>query len=148
MCKICDHSNHQKIDAAIVRGVKNPTIFHEFINSGDREKWIQALKDHKRYGHVREKIQKAQDSKDIQQGLQLDTLLKETVDDLRDLADNAKHAEDYKAAASALGHIIRVAEILTKTNPDKPDRPYETMTDEELNAELTELLQSPKNQAS
>ncbi len=140
-CSICASKIKHKIDQFIVTGASNRAISRQFPDFSK-----DAVRRHR--PHVSKKIQEANDEQEKQDCLQLDSLLKETVDDLRDLADNAKHAADYKAAASALGHIIRVAEILTKTNPDKPDRPYETMTDEQLNAELTELLQSAKNQAS
>jgi len=141
-CSICASKIKHRIDQLIVTGASNRAISRQFPDFSK-----DAVRRHR--PHVSKKIQEANEEREKEHGLQLDSLLKETVEGLRDLADNAKHAEDYKAAASALGHIIRVAEILSKMiDPENYGRSLETLTDEELNAEIAELLQRAETQAS
>ncbi len=113
-CSICASKIKHSIDQLIVTGASNRAISRQFPDFSK-----DAVRRHR--PHVSKKIQEANDEQEKQDGLQLDSLLKDTVDELRDLADNAKHAADYKAAAAALGHIIRVAEILAKVPPGGPE---------------------------
>lgn len=126
MCKVCEHPNRKKIDAAIVSGTKNPTIFHEFINSGNKESWIQALKDHKRYNHVKEKIKKAQESKDVQEGIDLRQAAQEIFDIAKGSAQDARAAKQFGAVGGCLGPAIKVLELLTPKTESPEQSPKES----------------------
>lgn len=122
MCKICDHPKRKKIDAAIVRRTKYSTIFHQIIKSGNEETWIQAIKDHKRHGHVAEKIQKAQEVDDIQAGLELQACAQEIYVLCLNAAKDARQ-KDLRAFGGCIGPAIKVLEILNKGAPEEDSKP-------------------------
>lgn len=123
MCKICDHPNRKKIDAAIVSGMKNPTIYHDLINSGPEKNWIQALKDHKRYGHISKLIQAAANEYNIKTGLNIQTCAQEIYNIATGAAKDARIAKQFGAVGSCLGPAAKVLEILNKGNSSDDDKP-------------------------
>lgn len=139
MCKVCDHPNHSKIDAAIVRGMKYPTIFHQLIKSGDKKSWVQALKDHKRYGHVKEKIKNAIDSKEAEESLDLQKAAAEIFNIAKGSAEDARREGDYRAVGSCLGPAVKVLEILGK-GPEKPNTPQESALLSSLQSDVKETF--------
>ena len=123
MCKICDHPKRKKIDAAIVRRTKYSTIFHQIIKSGNEEAWIQAMKDHKRHGHVTEKIQKAQEAEDIQSGLELQACAQEIYVLCLNAAKDARQ-KDLRAFGGCISPAVKVLEFLK--GPEQPDTSQES----------------------
>lgn len=111
MCKICDHPQRKKIDAAIVCRTNYTTIFHQLIKSGNKDSWVQAIKDHKRHGHVSQKIQKAQESKEVQAGQDLQACAQEIYALCMDAA-NAARTQDIRAFGACIGPAIKVLEFL------------------------------------
>lgn len=122
MCKICDHPKRKKIDAAIVRRTKYSTIFHQIIKSGNEEAWVQAMKDHKRHGHVTEKIQKAQEAEDVRSGLELQACAQEIYVLCLNAAKDARQ-KDLRAFGGCIGPAVKVLEILNKGAPEEDSKP-------------------------
>lgn len=127
MCKVCDHPNRTKIDAAIVSGTRYSTIFHEWIGSGNEESWIQAFKDHKRNKHITKKIIKAVESSEIKQGLDLLACAQEIYEIAVGSAKDARQAKQFGAIGSCLAPAAKVLDTLNKGNPtDDKDKPKES----------------------
>lgn len=127
MCKVCDHPNRAKIDAAIVSGTRYSTIFHEWIGSGNEESWIQAFKDHKRNKHITKKIIKAVESGEIKQGLDLLACAQEIYEIAVGSAKDARQAKQFGAIGSCLAPAAKVLDTLNKGNPgDDKDKPKES----------------------
>lgn len=127
MCKVCDHPNHAKIDAAIVSGTRYSTIFHEWIGSGNEESWIQAFKDHKRNKHITKQIIKAVESSEIKQGLDLLACAQEIYEIAVGSAKDARQAKQFGAIGSCLAPAAKVLDTLNKGNPaEDKDKPKES----------------------
>ncbi len=127
MCKVCDHPNRAKIDAAIVSGTRYSTIFHEWIGSGNEESWIQAFKDHKRNKHITKKIIKAVESSEIKQGLDLLACAQEIYEIAVGSAKDARQAKQFGAIGSCLAPAAKVLDTLNRGNDGKsPEAPKES----------------------
>ena len=127
MCKVCDHPNREKIDAAIVSGTRNSTIFHEWVGSGNEESWIQAFKDHKRNKHITKKIITANEASEIKAGLDLQKCAQEIYDIAIGSAKDARQAKQFGAIGSCLAPAAKVLDTLNKGNPgDGKDKPKES----------------------
>ncbi len=109
-CSVCASKNRYAVDRLIAGGASNRAISRQFPEFSK-----DAIRRHKESGHVADLIEDAQEKENLRHGLQLSSLLEDTVRDLRDLADDARTHEDYRAAAAALGHVLRAAEILSKS---------------------------------
>lgn len=119
-CSVCASKKRYQIDKLIVGGASNRAISRQFPGISK-----DAIRRHKNDGHVSDLVEDAQEKEDRRCGLELSSLLEDTVRDLRDLADDARTHEDYKAAATALGHVLRAAEILSKGKVEGPEE-YES----------------------
>ncbi len=123
--------------------MKYPTIFHHFINSGDKKSWVQAIKDHKRYGHVKEKIKKAVESQEVREGLDLQKAVSEIYQIAKGSAEDARRYGDYRAVGSCLGPAVRVLELLCQGEPKNINLNVST-SDSDLDAKLERLIQKRK----
>jgi hypothetical protein len=119
VCKVCDHPNRSKIEAAIVCGTRYSTIFHRWIKTGNEESWIQAFKDHKRNNHITDKIKKANESQLISEGLNLQMCAQE-IYALCLRAGKRAEEKDPRAIGSILSPAVKVLELLNKGDESKP----------------------------
>jgi len=117
-CSVCASKNRYAVDKLIAGGASNRAISRQFPEFSK-----DAVRRHR--PHAADLIIDAQEKEERRAGLELSSLLEDTVRDLRDLADDARGHEDFKAAAAALGHVLRAAEILSKGKADGPDE-YES----------------------
>ena len=115
-CTVCASKKRYQVDKLIVSGATNRAISRQFPEFSK-----DSIRRHRNGGHVADLIEDSQDKEARRQGLELSSLLEDTVRDLRDLADDARSHEDYKAAATALGHVLRAAEIISKGKQDDSD---------------------------
>ena len=128
MCKVCDHPNNEKINLALAVGKKNPTIFHDFIGYAEcdedkkcwKRHWIQALKDHRRYGHIPGNSKDTANDSEKRQRLDIEKCIQEIYDIATGSAKDAREAKIYGAVGSCLNPATKVLEILNKGNEGNP----------------------------
>ena len=111
MCKVCDHPNRAEIDIAIARGTSNSTIFHRHVGYGDKRSWVQALKDHKRHGHVAAVAVKTVQEDNQTREMDFQDCANEVYDGSLKAAQGALDAKQYYAVGSCLNpaiHILRI----------------------------------------
>lgn len=120
-CSICVHALRHEIDVSIVGGASERSVAKQFGVSAS------AVHRHISGGHVQEVLRAAKKAEVVQEGLDLQRIISENIEDLRSLSQEARAHGSYTAAVQALGHIFRAAEILKKTDGDKPpDAPKES----------------------
>ncbi len=116
-CSICNHPKRAEIDRAIASGAPNRRIAAQYGVSEN------AIRRHKKNGHVAKKIAKAEEAKEIAEAK---TLLEE-VTSLKDRAltilDNAED-EGTREACLALREVRGIIELMAKVTGElKGDGP-------------------------
>lgn len=108
LCSICTHPQRAEIDQAIVSGDPNRRIAAQYGVSEN------AIRRHKKNGHIEQQLVKAEESKEIATADQLLADLVSAKERLEDLGQRAETAGDLKAAIAAVRESVRIIEITAK----------------------------------
>ena len=117
-CFICSHKNRCQIDELILNKTPYSTIAHQFKLPGKDP--TQVIKNHVRYGHIPKEIKSAAIEKQTEIGLNVAGCAQEIYDICLRAAKKAE-THDLRALGSCIAPAVKVLEILSKGNPDKPD---------------------------
>jgi hypothetical protein len=111
-CSVCGNKNLYRIDFLLINNVEYSRIAQKYCPKGTKkENFQRAIERHHKAGHIPLPDQKAHDDAEVKRGLDLEKLLEETVQDLKDTAKEARGKEKYQAAASCYAQVIRSLEF-------------------------------------
>lgn len=113
-CSICFSKHREKIDIALTRGESERSIAKRF------KVGASAVHRHRADGHICQAIEAAAIEKQTEIGLNVAGCAQEIYDICLRAAKKAE-THDLRALGSCIAPAVKVLEILSKGNPEKPD---------------------------
>ena len=113
-CSICFSKHREKIDIALTQGESERSIAKRF------KVGASAVHRHRADGHICQVIESAAIEKQTEIGLNVAGCAQEIYDICLRAAKKAE-THDLRALGSCIAPAVKVLEILSKGNPDKPD---------------------------
>lgn len=113
-CSICFSKHREKIDIALTQGESERSIAKRF------KVGASAIHRHKADGHICQAIEAAAIEKQAEIGINIASSAKEIYDICLRAAKKAEN-HDLRALGSCIAPAVKVLEILSKGNPEKPD---------------------------